>query len=343
MSKLNVSGNGPLQTEAVPSGKTHNAAPGYKRTTETELYMHATTRFFGEDSYYEDAAVADERLRELTRSLAETPDGYAWLCGFAPYLRKTENIRTAALVTAAEAVSMRIDRRRSMGHLTVSSLATFDIVKELVEGPLTNRQLLNAVQVRADEPCELLAWALQRYGRSIPIPFKRGIGDGATRLWDERAVLRYDKPDRPVRMADVLELAHPKKFRPRPGDPRDTGYGRRKWEELKGSPAWSEFVTEWTAKRDAEIERFGSQGVLFRHLITVRRGRESGLDGKPYEPPAQLRAIRARWELNRLAVDDRHFLMRRVLEGDTETEKTVQLAMAGQHEWLRSWLGGKND
>lgn len=257
--------------------------------------MHATTRFHGEDSYYEDATVADERLKNLARGLADTPDGWEWLCGFVPHLRKVENIRTAALVVAAEAVSMRIDRRRSLSSADYVRTALL-----LAQGPLTSRGLLNAVQVRGDEPAELLAWVRGRYGRKIPIPFKRGIADGVTRLWNEYAVLRYDKPGRPIRFADVLELTHP---------------GNR---------------GEW-------------QGILFRHLITERRGRVNGLDGKPYEPPRELPAIRARWELNKLPVDDRHWLMRRVLDGDEETERTVQLAMAGQSEWLRSWLGGKND
>lgn len=327
MSKLNTgtgsrSGTGPLQTETTASGKTHNAAPGYKRSPETELFMHATTRFYGESSYYEDSAVADERLRNLSRSLAIEPDKFAWMCGFAPDLRSEQNIRTASLVVAAEAVSARVDERRKLGYLKVESAdaARKVAIRALMEGPLTNRQLLNAVQLRADEPAELTAWVLGRYGRRIPLAFKRGIADGATRLWDERAVLRYDKKNRPIRFADVLELCHPK--------PR----------------TYKKTVTDWVTDEERDIVRTAVwQGILFRHLITERRGREKGLDGKPYIPPEELKGIRARWELNKLPVEDRHWLMRRVLDGDAETKQTVRLAAAGQWEWIRSWLGGKND
>lgn len=37
----------PMQAEAKPSGKTHEGAPGFARTPETELFMKATTTFAG--------------------------------------------------------------------------------------------------------------------------------------------------------------------------------------------------------------------------------------------------------------------------------------------------------
>lgn len=343
MSKLNTgTGRGPMRTEAAPSGKTHNAAPGYKRDACTELFMHAGVRFYGEDSYYEEAAVADERLRELTRSLAATDEGWAWLCGFTPYLRRKMNIRTAALAIAAEAVAYRIERRTQAYRSFPADLGILGTLMSYWDKPLTNRQLLNAVQARGDEPCELLAWALDRYERKIPVPFKRGIADGAAR-WDERAVLRYDKPGNTIRFADVLELCHPKPRAPRPENPMETGAGRARWAEIGGTPEWQEYHAQWQELRAADIERGRLQGILFRHLITVRRKRELGLNGEPYAPPAELKAIRARWMLNGLPVPERHEYMRAVQGGDEEKDSQFQLAMAGSWEWVRSWLGGKND
>src|SRR2546430_16641565 len=64
--------------------------------------------------------------------------------------------------------------------------------------------------LRADEPAEILAYWTSRYGRNVPQPVKRGVADAATRLYTERAALRYDGTGRAWRLADVLELAHPK-------------------------------------------------------------------------------------------------------------------------------------
>ena len=61
----------------------------------------------------------------------------------------------------------------------------------------------------ADEPAEMLGYWLTTHGRNVPMPVKRGVADAARRLYTERAALRYDGLSRQIRMADVIELAHP--------------------------------------------------------------------------------------------------------------------------------------
>ena len=63
---------------------------------------------------------------------------------------------------------------------------------------------------RGDEPAEMLGYWLNRHGRQLKMAVKRGIADGAIRLYTERNALRYDGNSRGVRMADVIELTHPK-------------------------------------------------------------------------------------------------------------------------------------
>jgi hypothetical protein len=274
MSKFNVTsarpvGRGPLATEAVPSGWTHEGGTGYARDARSELFLRATASFAGEGSFYEEAAARDGRLRELVSGLATDADGFVWLRGFLPWLREAGNMRTAPVVLAAEAVRARLAAGLEGG----------------------NRQLVGSVLRRADEPGEMLAYWTSRYGRAVPKPVKRGIADAVARLYDERAFLRYDSDARGFRFGDVIDLVHP-------------------------SPAPA---------------RTGWQGELFRWAITARHGRDA-------EPPAGLPAVRARWELSRMAPAERHRGARRVLDGHDRRER-LELAAAGQWEWLLSWLG----
>jgi hypothetical protein len=274
MSKFNMTsaravGRGPLATEATPSGRTHERGAGYARDARSELFLRATASFAGEDSFYEEAAVRDNRMRDLVSGLATEPDGFAWLQGFLPWLRQAGNMRTAPVILAAEAVRARLAAGLNGG----------------------NRQLVGSVLRRADEPGEMLAYWTSRYGRAVPKPVKRGIADAVARLYDERAFLRYDSDARGFRFGDVIDLVHP-------------------------SPATAR--TAW-------------QGELFRWAITARHGRDA-------EPPAGLPAVRARWELSRMAPAERHRGVRRVLDGHDRTER-LDLAAAGQWEWLLSWLG----
>jgi len=74
------------------------------------------------------------------------------------------------------------------------------------------------------------------------------------------------------------------------------------------------------------------QGDLFAWAITARHGRDEA-------PPASLVAVRSRFALSRLAAADRRALARRALAGEPEAGSAVVTAMAGQWEWLLSWLG----
>jgi hypothetical protein len=61
---------------------------------------------------------------------------------------------------------------------------------------------------RADEPGEMLAYWMSRFGRAISKPVKRGVADAVRRLYNERSLLKYDTASHAVRFADVLELCH---------------------------------------------------------------------------------------------------------------------------------------
>jgi hypothetical protein len=100
-----------------------------------------------------------------------------------PYLRDTMQMRSAAVVMAAEYVA--------------------------AGGP-NGRAVVASALARADEPAEILAYWAQRYGRNFPQPIKRGVADAASRLYTERAALKYDGQSRAWRMGDVIDITHPR-------------------------------------------------------------------------------------------------------------------------------------
>ena len=80
-------------------------------------------------------------------------------------------------------------------------VAAAEAAKALLEtGQPGGRQLIAGTLRRADEPGELLAYWMSRYGRAIPKPVKRGIGDTTFRLLTEyHREVRHRRARLPVR------------------------------------------------------------------------------------------------------------------------------------------------
>ncbi len=187
MAKFNKAGtraavHSPVTSETVPSGRTYEGAPGHARDTKSELFLLAVTNMVGENPFYEGADERDQRFTELTIAVAhEDPN---WTSSFLAWLRAEGNMRSAPLVAAAELV-----RAKPAGMRT--------------------RAVVNSVLQRADEPSEILAYWLGKYGKPIPIALKRGIADAVVRLYNERSLLKYDSSDRGIRFGDVVDLTQP--------------------------------------------------------------------------------------------------------------------------------------
>lgn len=111
-----------------------------------------------------------------------------WTAGLLGWLRGEGNLRTAAIVGAAEYVKARLDAGAT-------------------DGP-SNRQVIDSVLRRPDEPGELLAYWTSRYGRAIPKPVKRGVADAVRRLYSAKSLLKYDTASKGYRFGDILNLVH---------------------------------------------------------------------------------------------------------------------------------------
>lgn len=170
--------------------RTHEGGAGFTRDAKSDLFLFAATHMVGEDSFYESAGDRDDRFRRLVHAATKTdPD---WVARFVPYLRRELNMRSAAVVVAAESALAR--RAGTDVELTVS-------VRTLVDSAL----------LRADEPAEFLAYWKARTGKvTLPGGVQRGLADAVARLYTEQAALKYDGVAAAWRMADVVALAKPR-------------------------------------------------------------------------------------------------------------------------------------
>lgn len=252
-------GNGPVTASPVPDTVTFEGAPAHSRDLRSELFMLAVSNMVGEDTFYEAADVRDQRYRQLVAKAAVTDP--VWTARMLVWLRRTANMRSASVVGAAEFVKARL----SDGQALTEAGKLF--------GPHDqrgiDRAVIDGVLMRADEPGEALAYWMSRFGKAIPKPVKRGIGDAALRLYGEYPLLKYDTGSHAVRWADVLDLCHP-------GDRKGSSQSRR----LRG---------QW--QRD-----------LFMHALARRHNRANAT-------PETLAMIRANEQLRELAGGDPQALL----------------------------------
>lgn len=170
----------PIQTTGART-RTYNGGEAFARDVKSDLFVLGVTNMVGEKTFYEDAKSRDARFENLVHEATKSDP--AWTARFIKFLRNDANMRSASVVAAVEYVR--------------------------AGGP-NGRAVIDSVIVRADEPAEVLAYYLSRYGRKIPAAVKRGIADGATRVFTERNLLKYDGVGRSTRFGDVIELTHPK-------------------------------------------------------------------------------------------------------------------------------------
>lgn len=243
-------------TSPVKSTKTALNADfklGYERTKQSELFLLAVSNFVGQDTFYEKALGKNLAALEHSASVPDQPwvhsqarahaaleegrdDRYSRLCrevavqdatwftGFVGWLRNDAFMRSAAVVAAVEGA------------------------KALWESGAMNgapRAIVAASQARADEPGEVLAYYAAKYGKNFPAFLKKGVADGARKLYNEYSFLKYDTDSKGFRFADVIQLSHAKANSAWQNDlfslSLDTRYGN-----VNGIPESLEMVTKRT-------------------------------------------------------------------------------------------------
>lgn len=190
MSKFNTAVKTGVQSPVKTTGrKITNASGhvGYERDTKSELFLLAVSNFVGTDTFYESAKNRDDRFSALCRKTAVAD--YKWFGKFVGWLRNDAFMRSAAIVAAAEGAKALLD----------SGVSGTPV-----------RALVAVSMNRADEPGEFLAYWTAKFGKSLPQSVKKGVADGAKRLYNEYSLLKYDTDSKGFRFADVIQLSHAK-------------------------------------------------------------------------------------------------------------------------------------
>ncbi|WP_330332903.1 TROVE domain-containing protein [Streptomyces sp. NBC_00536] len=191
----------PVRSTAGPGGSAATALGGRGRLRDarSELFLLAVANFVTQRTFHEDAGQRDDRYTALVRELAVRDP--RWTAGLLGWLRGDANMRTAALVGAAEYVKARLDASGGSEGGADGAGA--------LDAP-SNRQVVDSVLRRADEPGELLAYWTATHGRAVPKPVKRGVADAVRRLYTAGSLLKYDTASagRAYRFGDVLNLVH---------------------------------------------------------------------------------------------------------------------------------------
>lgn len=166
---------------------THEGGKAVCRTPKQELFLLSAS-FLNEPKFYETAGEQASRIDELAEKVAA--DG-EWILNLVKWLRGDGGLRTSAQVVAAACVHARL-------KLGIDS------------GDGLNRKIISASIRRADEGPAMLAFYIDRYGRNVPKPVKRGVADALNRM-NESQYLKYrGKGNRgSVSIADAVSIAHP--------------------------------------------------------------------------------------------------------------------------------------
>lgn len=189
MPKFNTPTHRTLGTSPITASKergqtTYEGAPAFARDSKSELFLLAVANMVREHTFYEEAHERDDRFEQLLTTVAVADP--EWIGRFIPWLRTGANMRSASVVAAVITAKTLLDAALPGG-----------------------RQITDAACQRADEPAELLACWLERFGKPIPFPVKNGLTDACRRLYTEASALKYDTESKSIRFADVIELCRP--------------------------------------------------------------------------------------------------------------------------------------
>lgn len=255
----------PIRAERVATGRTHQGAPGYAREAKGELFLLAVSSFLGEDKFHERADAGNRRFIKLIHevSIADC----VWMADCLRWLRSDANIRTAAIVGAAEYANAWNTARR---------------LDPTLRPAVTVRKVIDSVLQRADEPGEFVAYWRANVQPSLPAGVQRAVADAVLRLYTEYTWLKWDSTRDGYRFADVLNIVHAVDA---------AGSFKRKQIPWKGR--WQQELFGYIVKRAYEPDTPLPDSLL---MIEKNRYLRSLEDPRAWLDPTVLRDAGMTWE-----------------------------------------------
>lgn len=232
--------------KSVTATTNAKGAVAYERDLFGELFLLAVSNMVGEDRFHESAQERDDRFETLSRKAAvQNP---SWFTGFVGWLRNDAFMRSASIVAAVEGAKALHEAGALNG---------------------TPRAIVAASQARADEPGEVFAYYESKYGKNFPAFLKKGVADGARKLYNEYSLLKYDTDSKGYRFADVLQLSHAKAVDPKQNalfsHALDRRYGVDEIpEELEMVRKRAYLMSAWTPEEKRTLVTSGRVGVTFK-------------------------------------------------------------------------------
>lgn len=177
MSRFNVASLNRTVQVRTPTTTNYAGGSAWAQDPELELASLVTTSLV-QDQYYRTAGDTLNRLIDL---LSKVDPYYA--AQAAVYARNEDGLRSITHVLAAELVHR-------------------------VKGEEWTKNFLKAVIRRPDDATEIVAYYLQRYGKTLPNSLKKGVGL-ALGKFDEYQLAKYRGEGGGLKLIDVVRFVHP--------------------------------------------------------------------------------------------------------------------------------------
>lgn len=185
---LRTGGGGPVTSSPTPDARNSKGAAAFTRDARSELFLLAVSNFTREETHHETGLQRDTRITELAQQVVA--QDARWLLRCVPWLREVANMRSVSVMLGIEGAKAMVANKIPGG-----------------------RRLIDMALARADEPEEAIAYWVSSYGQRMPHAIKRGIGDAVSRLYTQRAVVRYDNNmdplQRPWTFGGVIDYVGP--------------------------------------------------------------------------------------------------------------------------------------
>lgn len=148
----------------------------FTHSPKMDLYLRAASCLMGENKFYTDGKQSDAELLALIDAVGQ--EDPTFLVQLATYCRRELNLRSVATVLLVEATRF-----------------------------INVREWVPQIVRRADEPGEILAYYVSRFGRTFSRSLLKGLGDVLPRF-NEYALAKYYNGAFSIR--DVLRIVRPK-------------------------------------------------------------------------------------------------------------------------------------